>query len=143
VTLAGKTRQVKAIEHESISPFAVSDLPCWYDRSDTNAGQGKAVGYVAERLTLEELRERREEILRIAAARGATNVRVFGSVARGEAGPESDVDFLVDLAPERTLFDLSGLILDLGDALGRKVDVVEISRPSTVANQIQREAIPL
>jgi predicted nucleotidyltransferase len=101
------------------------------------------VAYIAEQITLEDLRKRRSEILRIAAARGATNVRVFGSVARGEAGPESDVDFLIDLAPERTLFDLSGLILELEDALGRKVDVVEISRPSTVANRIQLEAINL
>jgi predicted nucleotidyltransferase len=99
--------------------------------------------HAASRLTLQELRERRSEILHIAAARGATNVRAFGSVDRGEAGPESDVDFLVDLAPERTLFDMSGLILDLEDALGHKVDVVELSEPSPVAARIQREAIPL
>jgi predicted nucleotidyltransferase len=94
-------------------------------------------------LTLEDLRARREEILRIAATRGAHNVRLFGSVARGTAGPESDVDFLVDLEPGRTLFDLSGLILDLEEALGRRVHVVEITRPSPVAGRIQREAVPL
>jgi len=101
------------------------------------------MAHVTDRLTLQDLRARRDEILRIAASRGAHNVRVFGSVARGEAGPESDVDFLVDLEKKRTLFDLSGLILDLEDALGRKVDVVEIARPSPVAERIQREAIPL
>lgn len=94
-------------------------------------------------LTLEDLRTRRDEILRIAAARGAHNVRVFGSVARGEAGPESDVDFLIDLEQGRTLFDLSSLILDLEDALGSKVDVVQITRPSRVADRIQREAVLL
>ena len=114
-----------------------------YDGCDTKDVRGKALGHPAGRLTLEDLQERRSEILRIAAARGASNVRVFGSIARGAAGPESDVDFLVDLAPNRTLFDLSGLILDLEDALGRKVDVVEIAGQSVVANRIAREAIPL
>ncbi|MGH2458963.1 MAG: nucleotidyltransferase family protein [Chloroflexota bacterium] len=98
---------------------------------------------VASGLTLEDLRARREDILRIAAARGAYNVRVFGSVARGEAGPESDVDFLVDLDPRRTLFDLSELILDLEESLGRKVDVLEIRRPSQVGDAIRRQAVLL
>ena len=60
----------------------------------------------ASPITLNDLRARREEILRIAAARGARNIRVFGSVARGEAGAGSDVDFLVDMdlaAPCSTL----------------------------------------
>lgn len=92
---------------------------------------------------LEDLRARREEILRIAQTNGAYNVRVFGSVARGEARPDSDIDFLVEFEPERTLLDLSELILDLEEALGRKVDVVEIRRPSPTAERIQREAIPL
>ena len=94
-------------------------------------------------LTLGDLRARREEILRIAAARGAHNVRVFGSVARGEARPDSDVDLLVDLDPERTLLDLGGLILDLQETLGREVDVVESGRPSRIADRIQREALLL
>ena len=97
----------------------------------------------ASGVTLENLRARRDEILRIAAARGAHNVRVFGSVARDEAGPTSDVDFLVDLDAERTLLDLSELILDLEEALGCRVDVVEIRRPSRVGNKIQRQAVPL
>jgi predicted nucleotidyltransferase len=94
-------------------------------------------------LTIDDLRARRDEILRIAAARGAHHVRVFGSVARGEATPNSDVDFLVEMEPGRSVLDLSGLILDLEEALGRPVDVVEIRRPSPIADRIQNEAIPL
>jgi uncharacterized protein len=67
----------------------------------------------------------REEILRIAAKHGASNVRVFGSVARGEAKPDSDVDFLVEIEPKRSLFDYIALMQDLTELLGRKVDVAE------------------
>ena len=70
------------------------------------------------------LKEKRDEILRLAARRGAYNVRVFGSVARGEAGADSDVDLLVDLEPGRSLFDLGGLLMDLQSLLGRRVDVL-------------------
>ena len=94
-------------------------------------------------LTLEELRARREEILRIAASRGARNIRVFGSVVRGEARAGSDVDFLVEMEPGRNVLDLSELILDLEDALGYKVDVLEIRRPSPSAERIRREAVVL
>ena len=94
-------------------------------------------------LTLAGLRARRQEILRVAASRGARNVRVFGSVARDEAGADSDIDFLVEMEPGRTALDLSELILDLQDALGRRVDVVEIRRPSPHAERITREAIAL
>jgi uncharacterized protein len=71
-----------------------------------------------------ELRERREEILQVAERYGAHNVRIFGSAVRGEAGPESDVDFLVELEPTRSLLDLGGLLMDLQELLGRDVDVV-------------------
>jgi uncharacterized protein len=77
------------------------------------------------RLSLEVLRQKRSEILCIAQAHGARNVRVFGSVARGEEGPDSDLDFLVDLEPRRNLLDLGHLVMDLQDLLGRRVDVVE------------------
>jgi uncharacterized protein len=93
--------------------------------------------------TLEDLRARRQEILRVAANRGARNVRVFGSVARNEANPDSDIDLLVEMEPGRTALDLSELILDLQEALGRRVDVVEIRRSSPHAEQILREAIAL
>ena len=58
----------------------------------------------------ELLEKKKEEILRIAARHGARNVRVFGSVARGEARPDSDVDFLVDMEPGRSLLDMGGLL---------------------------------
>ena len=78
-----------------------------------------------------------------AAGRGARSVRVFGSIARGEALADSDVDFLVELELGRTVLDLSELILELEEALGRAVDVVEIRCPSPLAERIQRETIPL
>ena len=73
---------------------------------------------------LEQVQSKREDILRLAARRGARNVRLFGSVARNEAGPDSDVDFLVDLEPGRSLLDLGGLLMDLQKLMGCKVDVV-------------------
>jgi len=73
---------------------------------------------------LELVQTKREAILQIAARRGARNVRLFGSVARGEAKPDSDVDFLVDLEPGRSLLDLGGLLMDLQQLLECKVDVV-------------------
>jgi len=72
----------------------------------------------------ELLKEKRQDILRLAARHGAYNVRVFGSVVRGEAGPDSDVDFLVELEPDKSLFDLGALLMDLQALLGREVDVV-------------------
>ena len=94
-------------------------------------------------LTLEALQRRREEIMRLAATHGASNVRVFGSVARGEARPTSDVDFLVDFEPGRTVLDLSELILDLEEMLGCGVDVLELRRTIPGADTIRREAVPL
>ena len=73
----------------------------------------------------ELLKTKREDILRLAVKHGARNVRLFGSVARGEAGPSSDVDFLVEMEEGRSVFDLVGFWQDLEALLGRKVDVVE------------------
>jgi len=73
------------------------------------------------------LSQRRSEIIAAAARRGARNVRVFGSVARGAEHAGSDVDFLVDFEPSRSLVDLAGLILDLQEILQVPVDVVEAS----------------
>jgi len=73
---------------------------------------------------LTDLRSRRSEILQVAHARGAWRVRVFGSVARGDATESSDIDFLVDLESSRGLFDLGGLLMDLRDLLGHDVDAV-------------------
>ncbi len=75
-------------------------------------------------LTLDTLRrEKKTDILRLAGSHGCRNIRVFGSVANGENGPESDVDFLVDLEPGRNLFDLAGFMADLRDLLGVEVDL--------------------
>ena len=78
------------------------------------------------------LRESREEILAIAAEHGASNVRVFGSVARGDAGPDSDVDILVDLEENRSILDLGGLLMDLQDLLGVNVDVITVNGSKNV-----------
>lgn len=75
-------------------------------------------------ITLDDLRAMRNDILALAARHRAFNVRVFGSVARGEATPESDVDLLVSFHPGASLFDLSALWQDLQDLLGRDVNVV-------------------
>lgn len=93
-------------------------------------------------MTLAELRARRDEILRIAEQRGARNVRVFGSVARGDATRASDVDFLVDFEPGRSLVDLSGLILDLEEVLGHRVDVGTQVRP-VIRDRVYRDVVTL
>ncbi len=96
-------------------------------------------------IALRELQTiKREEILRVAAGRGARNVRVFGSVARGDNDERSDIDFLVDLDPGRSLFDLSGLLIDLEAVLSSQVDVVtERGLRSRVRERVLREAVPL
>ena len=92
----------------------------------------------------EKLASRREEIFRIAARHGARNLRVFGSVARGEAGPDSDLDLLVDVEPGRSLLDLGGLLMDLQDLLGCRVDVVtETGLRERIRDRVLREARPL
>lgn len=72
----------------------------------------------------ENLQQRRQEILAIAAKHGAYNVRIFGSPARGEGDEQSDVDILVELEEVRSLLDLGGLSMDLENLLECKVDVV-------------------
>jgi predicted nucleotidyltransferase len=90
------------------------------------------------------LKLKREEILRIAALRGARNLRIFGSVARGTASPQSDIDFLVDMDSGRSLFDLGGLLSDLQDLLGRPVDVVtEAGLRRRIRARVLAEARPL
>lgn len=93
---------------------------------------------------IEVLRHKRAEILRIATQHGALNIRVFGSVARGEARPDSDVDFLVDVEAGRSLLDLGGLLMDLRDLLHCPVDVVtEKGLRPRVRERVLREAVPL
>jgi predicted nucleotidyltransferase len=96
-------------------------------------------------MTLEELRSRyRNQILALAERRGAHNVRVFGSIARGDQQSSSDIDLLVDFEPGRSLLDLTGLWLDLESALGCKVDVVSSRglRPR-LASEVLRDAVSL
>jgi uncharacterized protein len=86
----------------------------------------------------------REDISRIAAAHGARNVRVFGSVARGESGGSSDLDLLVEMTEGRTLFDLVALGADLEEALGVAVDVVtEKSLSPYIRDRVLAEAVSL
>jgi predicted nucleotidyltransferase len=90
------------------------------------------------------LKASRAEVLRIAAENGASNVRIFGSVARGEAKSDSDIDFLVHLEPGRSLMDLSRLWLELEDLLGCKVDVVpDDSLHWYIRDRVLNEAVPL
>ncbi len=92
----------------------------------------------------EILGAKRDEILRIAAKHGVTSIRVFGSVARGEAGPGSDVDFLIEAGTNVTPWFPGGLVADLEELLGRDVDVVEecALRPR-IGPRILAEAIPI
>lgn len=90
------------------------------------------------------VRQKRNEILRIAERHGAYNVRVFGSVARGEAGPDSDVDLLIDVGEKVSPWFPGGLVLDLEELLGRRVDVVtERALRPELRPYVLREARPL
>ena len=92
----------------------------------------------------ELVRHKRKEILRIAERHGARNVRIFGSVARDEAGPNSDVDLLVEVGPDRTPFFPGGLIADLEDLLGCKVEIVtQDALHECIRNLVLQEAVPL
>ena len=97
-------------------------------------------------ITKEDIRNRREEITSLAARHGAHNVRVFGSVARGDATEVSDLDLLVRFEPERSLMDHGMLIEELQDLLGVRVDVVSesaLSPQDRFSHRLAREAVPL
>ena len=98
--------------------------------------------YTGESMDIAALIEKKKtEIREIAAKHGAHNIRVFGSVARGEARPDSDVDFLVDMEPGRTLLDLGGLLMELRDLLGVDVDVVtEHGLKPRIRDRVLKEA---
>ena len=90
------------------------------------------------------LRSRREEILHIAEKHGAGNVRIFGSVVRGEATDESDIDFLIDIVGPTPPWFPGGLVADLEDLLGHRIDVVtEDSIYCLLRPRILKEAEPL
>lgn len=93
---------------------------------------------------VETVKNRRTEILQLAEKHGARNVRVVGSVARGEADAASDVDLLVDLEPERDLFDIIRLKRELGTLLGCPVDVgTEAGLRESIRERVLQEAMPL
>ncbi len=93
---------------------------------------------------LEELIARREEILAVARSHGASNVRVFGSVARGEDDEDSDVDIMVDMDPGRSLLDLGGLLMDLRALLECSVDVItENGLRERIRDRVMKDAIAL
>jgi predicted nucleotidyltransferase len=90
------------------------------------------------------LKIHRKDILAVAARNGAFNVRVFGSVARGDNRPDSDVDFLVNLEKGRSLLDLARLLRELQALLGMRVDVMtEAGLRPRIKAQVLREARPL
>ena len=95
-------------------------------------------------MELQALQKQRDIIYSIASKYGAENIRIFGSVATGHNRPDSDVDFLVNLAPGKSLFDLGGLLTELNNLLGCKVDVVtEAGLRPRIRNRILKEAVVL
>jgi uncharacterized protein len=99
---------------------------------------------MADRLSIDDLARVRGQILAVAARHGALNVRVFGSVARGDADAASDIDFLVDFEPGRSLLDLAALLVDLEDLLGHPVDVVtESGLKARIRQRVLDEAVPV
>jgi predicted nucleotidyltransferase len=95
--------------------------------------------------SLAELRSRVPEVLEVCARNGASNVWVFGSVARGDQDTESDLDLAVDIEVGRSLFDLAGLIVELEDLLGCPVNVVEhcMLKDDAFGNAVRRDMVPL
>ena len=90
------------------------------------------------------IEEKRSDILNITAKHGARNIRLFGSVARGEERPDSDIDFLVDAGPATSSWFPAGLILDLEQILGRHVEIVtEKGLSPFIRDYVLREAIPI
>jgi hypothetical protein len=93
---------------------------------------------------VERLMAQREQVLAVAERRGARNVRVFGSVARGDDGPTSDVDLLVDLDDGVSLIGLAGLQNELSDLLGVSVDVVPASMlKPRLRDRVLNQAVPI
>jgi len=92
----------------------------------------------------ELLKEKRAEILRIAAKHGVKKIRLFGSVARGEAGADSDVDFLIEVSAPLTPWFPGGLVVELEELLGSRVDIVEADAlREPLRKNVLKEAVPL
>jgi hypothetical protein len=95
-------------------------------------------------LTKDDIFKRRDEIIAVASRYGASDIRIFGSVARGDASENSDLDLVVRLEPGRSLFDQGGLLMDLRELLGIKVDVVsEGALTGRFGQIVRKEAVPL
>ena len=95
-------------------------------------------------MKLDDLIKRRDEVIKLASEHGASNIRVFGSVARGEERPDSDLDLLIDLEPGRSLLDHAALLLELQDLLGQEVDVVtEKGVRERYRDRVLKEAVPI
>lgn len=93
---------------------------------------------------IEEIKKQKKDILALAAKYGASDVRVFGSVARGQDDANSDVDFLVELEQGRSLFDLGGLLYDLQNLLGCRVDVITpAGLKMRIRERVLKEAVAL
>ncbi len=114
-------------------------------RAALGAAGAAELSHNGSMVTLDILRtQRRDDILRVAERHGARNLRVFGSVARGEANAASDIDLLVDWEPGRSLLDHVGLVQDLQELLGMRVQLgTERSLHWYVRDRILREATPL
>ena len=90
------------------------------------------------------IQQNRQEILSLAQKHGVTNIKVFGSFARGEENEKSDVDFLVEMEKDRSLLDIGGLVMDLQDLLHRTIDVVEPNGLHyLIRDEVLKEAIPI
>jgi len=95
-------------------------------------------------ITHKTLLKKRNAILEIARKWGAYDIRIFGSVARGDVGRSSDIDFIVRFQPDRSLLDHGGLLMDLQDLLGVKVDVIsEAGMRDRFRQHALKEAVPL
>ena len=93
---------------------------------------------------LNQIRIKKEEILDIASKHGAINIRIFGSIVRGESKPGSDIDFLIDTGPKTSPWFPAGLILDLEELLGKPVEIItERALNPYCKESVLREAIPL
>jgi uncharacterized protein len=94
--------------------------------------------------TIDLLRHRRDDVLSLAQRHGVQSIRVFGSVARGEDSPGSDIDFLVTVGPRTSSWFPAGLVVDLEKLLGRRVDIVtEPGLNPLLRDQVLMEAVPL
>ncbi len=142
-------------DQDALWKIATQDLPALEPgidaalaEKDARLEKESSASIVRGRNTTADLQQlleaNREAILRIAARYGASNVRIFGSVARGEADTESDIDLLVDMESERTLLDYAELLIDLQTLLGRKLDVItEQGLNDRMRERILKEAVKL